>query len=133
MKILQQICYKGFIIVGLFITKVFHYQSFSLPPQMRTMLPFPYSYFWQSWSYTSAWIYGSSNTSALIFSNDKVGRTETVRNIHHQYLMPYFIRPSLICRGGNMIISWLIIGSLIIFGMLSSRVSCKSHSFWFQC
>ena len=89
------------------------------------------------WSCRRARICGPSNTPVLIFSNDKAGRTEAMCWKHSpsvfKALTNCFIRPSLMCRGENMIFYWMKIGLVTIFGIPTSRVSRKGHSFWFQC
>ena len=75
MKSWQQICYMGFYSCWPF----YYGENVSLPPQMKTTLPFPYHLcFWQSWTHRSARIWCPSNTYVLIFSNDTAGRTKTV-------------------------------------------------------
>ena len=98
------------------------------------MVLFSYhSFFDKVWSWTSAQIWGTSNTLNLIFSNDKALRTETLSWKHSlsvfNVLLNCYIRP----RGGNNIFSVLTIWSLTIFGIPTSRVSRKGHSFQFQC
>ena len=56
---------------------------------------------------TRWWICVPSNTPALIFSNDKAGRTETMFGKHSpsvfNAMTNYFVRPSLMCKSGNRI------------------------------
>ena len=90
----------------------------------------------KSWSRTCVQIRDPSNTPALIYSNDKAGRTETMCWKHSlsvfNTLTNCFIRPSLMCWDRNMTFSWLMIASLTIFSIPTSRVSCKGLYFWFQ-
>ena len=129
MKSWHLICYKGFIVVGLFIFKKV----------------FLYRHKWkQCSSFLIIHLFEKVLIESVVFqthlswsSRMTIKLTETMYWRHSLSviiaLTNCFIKPSLICRGGNMIFFRLTIWSLTIFGIPTSRVSHKGHSFWFQC
>ena len=118
MKSWQPICYKGFIVVGLLLLRKF---SITATNENKDILSLSFIFLIKFWLRISARICGPSDIHILIFSNDKAGRTETMCWKHSpaifNALTNCFIRPNLMCKGGNRIFSGLTIGSLTIFDM----------------
>ena len=125
MKSWQRICYKGFIVFGIF------------PYRNKWKLCFLFLIIHLSdkvlitYKCTNLWVHQTH----LIWSSHITKQRETrlcVGSIYQQYLMLWknrLIRLSLMCRRGNMTFPRLTVGSLIIFGIPASRVSCKCHFF----